>query len=385
MKRLGRWAAGLLAVLVLLTGLAWWASAPPAPDAFYDAAPRPEDAPGTLLREEAFTRLVPPGASALRILYRTSHANGTPAVASALVVYKPGAASGPRDMLAWAHGTTGFVRGCAPSLMAKPFANIPAFPALLDEGWLFVATDYAGLGTAGPHIYLKGDEAARAVLDAARAVRGLTALQASPNIVVWGHSQGGNTALWTGIIAPQYAPDLSLKGVAALAPASDLNGLFTASRAGMFGRIVSSYLIESAAAAGLVRRDDYLSGWRSLISADLASRCVGEWGTLFSAAETALLPAAGLFAGDPMEGSLGGHLTASTPARPVPASLLIAQGTTDDLVLPAVQDAFVQDRRAAGQMLDYRTYANRDHIGVVAPDSPLGADLLTWTRERFQN
>jgi acetyl esterase/lipase len=40
--------------------------------------------------------------------------------------------------------------------------------------------------------------------------------------VVWGHSQGGHAALFTGIIAKSYAPELDLLGVAAAAPATDL-------------------------------------------------------------------------------------------------------------------------------------------------------------------
>jgi hypothetical protein len=38
--------------------------------------------------------------------------------------------------------------------------------------------------------------------------------------VVSGH--GGHAALWTGILAPTYAPDVTLDGVAALAPAGNL-------------------------------------------------------------------------------------------------------------------------------------------------------------------
>ena len=43
--------------------------------------------------------------------------------------------------------------------------------------------------------------------------------------VVWGHSQGGHAALWTGQLAPTSAPELDIAGVAALAPASNLPGL----------------------------------------------------------------------------------------------------------------------------------------------------------------
>jgi hypothetical protein len=64
--------------------------------------------------------------------------------------------------------------------------------------------------------------------------------------------------------------------------------------------------------------------------------------------------------------------------------LLIAQGLADDLVRPDVQARFVRGRCDAGEGLEYRTYAGRDHLTVVAPDSPLTRDLVQWTRDRFE-
>jgi hypothetical protein len=48
-----------------------------------------------------------------------------------------------------------------------------------------------------------------------------------------------------------------------------------------------------------------------------------------------------------------------------------------------VQAAYVQARCEAGQLVDYRTYPGRDHVGVVAADSPLISELLAWTRDRL--
>ncbi len=39
---------------------------------------------------------------------------------------------------------------------------------------------------------------------------------------MWGHSQGGHAALYAGLIANSYAPDLALAGVAVAAPATEL-------------------------------------------------------------------------------------------------------------------------------------------------------------------
>jgi hypothetical protein len=49
----------------------------------------------------------------------------------------------------------------------------------------------------------------------------------------------------------------------------------------------------------------------------------------------------------------------------------------------AIQERFVKQRCDAGQRLEYLTYAAREHLSVVVPDSPLNADLVRWTQDRF--
>ena len=63
-----------------------------------------------------------------------------------------------------------------------------------------------------------------------RAARNL-AVRTPPNrFAVWGHSQGGHAALFTGELAPEYAPELKLVGIAVAAPATDLVELFKAQK-----------------------------------------------------------------------------------------------------------------------------------------------------------
>jgi hypothetical protein len=38
---------------------------------------------------------------------------------------------------------------------------------------------------------------------------------------------------------------------------------------------------------------------------------------------------------------------------------------------------------ASGQAIDYRVYGERDHLSLVAEGSPLEADLIAWTVDRF--
>jgi alpha-beta hydrolase superfamily lysophospholipase len=384
LARAFRVAAATLFTLGALLALVWWAARPATPDAFYTWTGDVPASPGTLLRTAPFTLDLPEGARGWLILYTTTRADGTPAVASAVVTASATAAAEPRPVIAWAHGTTGIEPGCAPSIV-KPFANVPALPAIIEAGWVYVATDYPGLGTSGGHAYLAGEGAANAVLDAVRAARSIPEIDLDNRTVVWGHSQGGNTALWTGQRAQAYAPDVPIAGIAALAPASDLRGLVDASRTSMFGKIVSSYLVAAYGAAyPEVASGGYVHEGARKVTDDIAARCVGGWPTLVSAAAAWLLPEDGIFARDPLEGPLGARLAENTPAGPFAVPVLIAQGESDDLVLPKVQQRYVESRCATGQAIDYRTYPGRDHISLVAGDSSLGAELITWSRERFE-
>lgn len=381
--RILRWTLAAAAIAVAAIVALWTASGPSRPGAFYDPPTQRPGEPGALLRSEPHTRELPSGARGWRILYTTTRANNSPAVASAIVVASTQASSAPLPVIAWAHGTTGIVPGCAPSVMA-PFANVPAIDRVIGENWIYVATDYVGLGTAGGHAYLVGEDAARAVLDAIRATRKLDGLSLDNRAVVWGHSQGGNSALWTGIRADDYAPDVNIAGVAALAPASDLPALLKSGQGTMFGKIVSSYLIEAYAAAYPdVGISAYVQARTRPFVGDIASRCVGGRSTLFSVAETQLLPSAGIFARDPASGPLGERLRQNTPATAIAAPVLIAQGSDDDLVLPRLQFRYVAARCAAGQPIDYRIYPGRDHVSLVTGHAALDADLVAWSRDRF--
>ena len=196
MSRHRGWPArGLRAILaaIVITGAViasvWWAAQPRIPDEFYRMATPLATKAGTIYTSHRgpFDRGMPEGSRAWRILYATTRLDGTPATASAIVLISGKPHTGPRPALAWAHGTTGIAPGCAPSVMGKPVANVPAVKGLLREGWVYVATDYAGLGTGGGHGYLIGDDAARSVLDAVRAARQLPELAIDNRVVVWGH------------------------------------------------------------------------------------------------------------------------------------------------------------------------------------------------------
>lgn len=392
-RRWGRTAVALVSVAVAVTAVVVTAplrEGSTVVDEFY-AAPRTiPDQPGELVRYEPFTREVPDGAIGWRILYTTTNEKGDLRVASGLVVVPEGGGPGQSwPVIEWNHGTTGFSQHCAPSLQERPFwaGGMYVIDKVLAEGWAMVATDYIGLGTEGPHTYLFGKSSATASLDAVRAAREIPEAQLSVSTVVWGHSQGGGAALWTGAMAREYAPELWIRGVAAFAPAADPPALVDRVADVTGGLIFASYAF---AAFSDVYPDitypGYIRPGLQPVLRAMSERCLTDPAIALSV--VAVLGTSAdpqLFSADPASGPLGVRLRENIAPARIGPPLFIGQGTGDSIIPPATQDAYVEKVCGSGQQVDYRRYATYEHAEVMETYSPMIADAIAWTHERFDS
>jgi pimeloyl-ACP methyl ester carboxylesterase len=355
------------------------------PDAFYNAPSNVPNQPGVLLRSELLKDVtLATGMQGWRILYTTTVDDQTPATAVTTVFAPVDLPAGPRPIIDWVHGTTGLVQKCMPSLVSAPTFGIPAQAQAIKAGWVIVATDYSFAERGGPHPYIIGEGEARAGLDAVRAAHQMTELTLDARTVVWGHSQGGHSALWTGIVGPRYAPELNIVGVAAIAPAANPARIIVMNPAidkGLGPYIAASYsrfypdikfemaLRPEALAAG--REITKLCG---SFPPDDPKR-IRQLTATFEAPTLATKT----------NPALAARLAQNTADRPIAAPLLIAQGLADAVVSPMATEMYVEERCAAGQNLEYWTVAGRDHSDIVQPDSPLAVPLAAWTAARFDD
>jgi len=212
--------------------------------AFYQATEQEIAGPaGTLIRQEPMPFL---GGKAFRVLYRSTGIHDEPIAVSGVIIVPlgPPPPSG-RPIVTWAHPTTGIAQRCAPSLARFVFQQMQGLRDMVNRGYVIAATDYPGLGTPGPHPYLVGVSEVRAVLDSVRAARTIPDAGASEQFAVWGHSQGGQAALFTGAIAKSYAPELKLVGIAAAAPASELITLINEDLGSIGGKNIAAMTLWS--------------------------------------------------------------------------------------------------------------------------------------------
>ncbi len=389
-RRWGRVTLALVSVVAAVAATIATAplrAAPTVVDEFY-AAPRsiPHEA-GRLVRAEPFTREVPQDARAWRILYTTSGLDGKIRVASGLVVVPTAESDRKWPVVDWNHSTTGFARHCAPSLQERPFwsGGMYVIKKVIAQGWAMVATDYVGLGTEGPHPYLFGRVSATASLDAVRAARELDEANLSPNTVVWGHSQGGGAALWTGAIARDYAPDVWVRGVAAFAPASDPPALVGHVSDVQGGLIFASYAFAafSDVYPGVTYGQYIRPGLEPVLRA-MAGRCLTDPTIALSiVAVLGNTIDSDLFSTDPSYGELGTRLRENVAPTKIGPPVFLGQGGADSIVPLKTQDAFAKRVCDAGQRIDYRRYAGYEHAQVMETYSPMIADAIAWTKARF--
>jgi len=321
---------------------------------------------------------------AFRILYRSTGLKGEPIEVSGAIFIPSGKPpAGGRDVIAWAHPTSGVVEKCAPSLMPDTAGMIWGLKSMLAKGYVVVATDYPGLGAPGIHPYLIGVSEGRAVLDSVRAARAMPQSGASNRFAVWGHSQGGHAALYTGELAKSYAPELELVGVAAAAPATYLIELFDADKSSATGKELTAMAIWSWSnlfhdpSSTLVEAD--ATGVYEAMAHDCIES-VAEFEAL-DKAEKPLTKEQFLKANPAKTEPWESIMKRNTPGQnPAGAPVFLAQGTADTTVRPYITKQFGDKLCKQGVKVTFVALPGTTHT-FAARDSVNAA--LNWMDDRF--
>ena len=364
---------------------------PDAPDAFYEPpATLPVAPPGTILKSRPITG-TPSGSRGWNVLYLSTGLDGKPrATSGSIFVPTTPAPPGGRNVVAWAHGTSGVAPRCAPSLRpGGNAASIPGFAQFIAAGYVVTATDYPGLGTASPHPYLVGRSEGVAVLDSVRAAGHLPEADATSTFAVWGHSQGGHAALFAGQQWGDYAPDLKLVGVAAAAPATELRELLEHDIGGVAGNVLAAMAVVSwsqvYAADGLTQSE--MLHTAAIPSARLiADNCIETSQQLLVDLPSAEVLNVGFKGVDAKDhtwtppASWEAPLRENTPSGPIPVPVLINQGTADTVVWPGITTNWVNSQCQAGMRLTEKLYDGRTHLDIATASAP---DTDAWFAARF--
>lgn len=323
-------------------------------------------APGTVLdREEVAVAADRETYRAVRVRYVSVGAAGDRVPVTGVVFLPPGLP--PREgrpVLAYGHGTVGGADPCAPSRDENlPALAIKVAP-FVAAGYVVAATDYEGLGTPGPHPYLHGPSAGRAMADVVRAARAVVP-SAGDRWAALGHSQGGHAALFAAEVGADHADELDLVGAVALAPAADLDGLI--------GNGFLGPSFEALAVAGWFAADPDLD---EDVLTDSGRRAVAtvERDCFLGDVEPPLVR-------DEDADDFAEYLAENEPgADPGDTPLLVVQGRGDQLVTPAMTQEVVDRLCAGGATVQHVVLDDGDHESVYGHGVPLA---LEWLAARF--
>jgi hypothetical protein len=356
---------------------------PEPPGDFYDAPELSAEAiPGLILRSEELDG-APDGSRAWRLLYTSRDAHSEAVAVSAIVVVPETVApQGGRPVVAWAHGTTGVARNCAPSLRSNWAELIDGLDLFLDRGYVVVASDYMGLGGEGTHPYLVGHVAAANVLDSVRALQDFEPAEASTRYAVWGASQGGHAALFMG--APGSVSDFELVGIAAAAPPTNLQSLFAANLGKPFGDVLASFAFATwPDAYDEVEMDQVVNPASRPVVRNVASYCFLEEKQTLAVLPGATLLDVSFISDDPVETEPWAGLLEENSANPrdIHVPIFVAQGEADVLVVPLVTGDFVEALCRRATRVEYRTYPGVGHV-EIGPEA--AEDAARWIADRFE-
>ncbi len=335
--------------------------------------PAPRAVTGRILADQRFSYTGGAEFEAHRVQYTSTDDRGSIIGVTGVVLLPSGPPpNGGWPVLSWSHGTTGLGDSCAPSRTDDVRGQANLFTQLLRAGVAVAATDYAGLGTPGPHPYLDGASEGRAAIDMVRAARAVSN-RTSTRWIAAGYSQGGQSALFAAELAATYGAGLQLIGAAALAPVSNLAKLVDLSPGIPFVPIIASGLV---AQNGSVRLSDLLSPRAYAKSGVIESGCIGDIGTAYQGMTPDDLFGPGVrnspvwndfaAAGDP------GHRRIGVP-------VLVAQGGDDRVVPKALTDALVGRMCGMGRNVLYKTFSKADHYSIQLMAS---TDLLSFASDR---
>ena len=362
----------------------------PADDPFYtQPIQSTSGVPGDVIRHRKVNvyadplTLFPLPVNAWQIIYRSTSATGAAnAVSGTLLVPKTPWSRGARPLVSYAVGTHGLGDSCAPSYKLRTGTEneIALISQALLQGWAVVLTDYEGLGTPGPHTYAVGRSEGHAVLDAARAAARVpgSGVSSSSPVGLFGYSQGGQATSFAGELAPSYAPELNLVGVATGGVPADLTEVARFNDGNIGFSLVLGAASGYAAAYPEVPFAEILNDSGRTTVARVERACTIELATIAPFRRLADFVTMPDPLADPRWQARLSENRAGTRAPAAPVYLY--HGTLDELIPFAVGQRLRADWCAQGANVRWQSIPLAEHILGVGIGGPAA---MTWLGARF--
>jgi acetyl esterase/lipase len=297
--------------------------------------------------------------------------------------------------------TSGVGPPCAPSVGSL---GIGVASATAMRGILTIVPDAPSYGGGKLGVYLAAPVAGRAALDAARAAFHLgpaLGLSIQRNAVVAGLSEGAHSTMATAAEMPTYAPNLEIKGFAAVAPPANFrsgtNKVFTddANFTWFIAARLYTWQQHYGLGGGTLFKDPYASSVENWFETECEfDGATGNYTTTladnFSTKPSDVMSDAFLAfgKGDSWPSDWAAIFAASTPmptANKLP--IVVWQGSADTTVPKTDTDAYMAQLSAAGVTVDYRVVQGSEHsttaLSSFTVQQSASDDAYTWISQHL--
>ena len=364
--------AALVAALTMGTGVAHAGPLAPTQDPFYAYSGSLTGVPnGTVLRTrninfDAMGLNVP--VTTTQVLYRTTDESGDPTVAVATVVEPLVDTTAKIVSYQWAYD--GLAANCEPSYAIQ--GGSPTEGTNADEQLLTVPILAAGDAVVISDYETEGNDFAagrlegQATLDGIKAAENLLTLKPTAQVALVGYSGGAIASDWAAELAPSYAPTLDIVGTAMGGIAVDLNhNLSYVNGSQEWSGAIPAALIGISRAYGLDLAP-YLSDYGSALLAKAGGTCLQDdlgaypgltYQKLLKPQYTNIDQVPAIV--KPLNEQIMG--TGGIPEEPMYMGVGDADGTGDDVMVDADDEALAQKYCSDGLPVEFNLYKGQDH------------------------
>ena len=201
--------------------------------------------------------------------------------------------------------------------------------------------------------------------------------------MIYGHSQGGQAALFAGELGQTYAPELHLTGVVAAAPATGLSTLIS-----IIGTPLGAQFLPFSIPSGYAWTQTYTDLPESMVfttagaafaSSEVTKGCSDHVAAAIVAHH--LTPAEVFTPGAGTNPVVLAHARQNDPGNVrTPVPMLVVQGTADGTVPPPLTDMYVTSKACPiGDTVRYLHVTGATHESVVFVAAPT---IVSWMNAR---
>jgi hypothetical protein len=367
---------------------------PPGQDPFYrytGSEPLKDIAPGTVLATRPINLAVGTTStpvSAEQLLYRTTGELGQPTVTVTTVIAPLGAASPPR-LVGYLSFYDALGAECDPSYTLQGGDPGSANEQQTDEEQLIIGS-YVAAGFVltipdfeGENLeWSAGQEAGYGTLDALRATESYLGMAADSPVGLTGYSGGSIAADWASELAPSYAPELDLVGVAEGGiPVDYAHNMTYINGSADWSGVLPAVLVGLARAFG-TDLDPYLSAYGEELTAQVQSACIGSFEGAYPGltVQQLLKPQySNPFSIPVLVKIINTLIMGSTPGNPSgPLFMAVgdADGTGDGIMVVADTEALAHEYCGQGVGVQLNVYPGDDHEEAAVQFEPAAVIFL---------